>query len=249
MSGRRYFAVVPAAGTGTRTGASTPKQYVDVAGRPMIVRTLDAFAAVAVVERIVVVIAPDDALFDVAVPAASRNARVRPVRRGGATRAASVENGLAALHGVAADDDWVLVHDAARCGITAALIGRLIDGVGDDAVGGVLAVPLDDTVKRATADDTARVAATVDREGLWRAQTPQLFRYRLLVDALASARANGVVVTDEASALEAVGRRPLLVRGSARNFKVTTADDLAMMDSLLAREPHRSTTPAPDLST
>lgn len=236
MSDRRYFAVIPAAGTGSRAGASMPKQYVEVAGKPMLVRTLDAFAAVAAIERIVVVIAPGDALFDGAVPAAARSDRVTAVRTGGATRAASVENGLAALDGIASDDDWVLVHDAARCGITVELIERLIVRVADDRVGGLLAVPLDDTVKRAAMDETRRVADTVDRHGLWRAQTPQLFRYRLLVDALTNARANGLVVTDEASALEAVGRQALLVQGSARNFKVTTSDDLAMMDRLLSRD-------------
>jgi 2-C-methyl-D-erythritol 4-phosphate cytidylyltransferase len=231
----RCFALVPAAGVGVRAGGAVPKQYLPVAGVPMIAHTLAAFAASPAIARIAIVLAPDDRHFDEALPPAARPAGIHVIRDGGATRDASVANGLAALAGLASDDDWILVHDAARCGITPALIARLIDGVGDDAVGGLLAVPLDDTTKRASAvgGATPAVAETVDRRGLWRAQTPQMFRYRLLVDALASARARGVAVTDESSAIEAAGHRALLIPGSPRNFKVTTADDLAMMDLLL----------------
>jgi 2-C-methyl-D-erythritol 4-phosphate cytidylyltransferase len=232
----RCFALIPAAGIGLRAGGAIPKQYLPVAGAPMILHAVAAFAAVDAIERIALVIAPDDPWFDEIMPAALRPEGITVVRDGGATRDASVANGLAALAGVARDDDWILVHDAARCGITPALIERLIERVGDDPIGGLLAVPLDDTIKRAaTATDDARptVAETVDRRGLWRAQTPQMFRYRVLVDALASARTAGVAITDEASAIEATGRRALLVPGAPRNFKVTTADDLAMMDQLL----------------
>ena len=143
---------------------------------------------------------------------------------------------------IASADDWVLVHDAARCGITPQLIEALIGRIASDEVGGLLAVPLDDTVKRAVPDaapgavDPA-VAETVDRRGLWRAQTPQMFRYRLLVEAMAAAAASGTPTTDESSAMEAAGHRVLLVPGSPRNFKVTTADDVAMMDLLLRRPP------------
>lgn len=243
----RVFALIPAAGTGTRTGAAIPKQYLDIAGEPMIARTIAAFANVAAVERIIVVIAPDDRAFDDVPldPAVKR--RVDAVRCGGPTRAATVANGLASLDGFASADDWVLVHDAARCGITPSLIEALIERVQHDPVGGLLAVTLDDTVKRASDDATPFVASTVDRRGLWRAQTPQMFRYRLLVDAMAAARIGGVSITDESSAMEAAGHRVLLVPGSPRNFKVTTADDVAMMDALLRRQAgDRATDPATD---
>ncbi len=202
----------------------------------MIVHTLAAFMTLPVIEKIVVVVAPDDTMFDQLLPEAERSGRVIVVKNGGATRDASVANGLEAMRDTFDDDDWVLVHDAARCGITSELIAHLIDRVRDDPVGGLLAVPLDDTVKRAavaTTEAKTAVAGTVDRRGLWRAQTPQMFRYRLLRDALLSARAAQAAITDEASAIEAVGRRALLVPGSPFNFKVTTADDLAMMDALL----------------
>jgi 2-C-methyl-D-erythritol 4-phosphate cytidylyltransferase len=240
----RCFALIPAAGVGTRTGAAIPKQYLPVAGEPMIVHTLRAFAAVGGIAGIAVVVAPDDDRFAALALEGSLVERIRVMRAGGATRDASVANGLAALQAVIRDDDWVLVHDAARCGITADVIERLIARVGDDAVGGLLAIPLDDTVKRqAAATDRSYVAETVDRRGLWRAQTPQMFRYGVLRDALASARTRGFLVTDEASAIEAAGLRVLLVPGAPGNFKVTTADDLAMMDVLLRSRLNHGSSP------
>jgi 2-C-methyl-D-erythritol 4-phosphate cytidylyltransferase len=226
----RCFALIPAAGTGSRIGQPIPKQYLPIAGRPLIAHTLAAFAAAPSIAAVAVVVSPGDAWFATLVPEGVD--RIQVIHDGGATRADSVANGLAALS--AADDDWVLVHDAARCGITTAEIERMIAALRDDPVGGLLAVRLDDTVKRARPDvPAATVEATVDRNGLWRAQTPQMFRYRLLRDALASATTNGVAVTDEASALEAAGHAVRLIPGSAGNFKVTTPDDLAMMDLLL----------------
>ena len=244
----RVFALIPAAGIGSRAGAAIPKQYLGIAGEPMIVHTLAAFASVAVIERIVVVLAADDRRFETLMLDPRVEARVDVVRRGGASRDATVANGLAALHDIASADDWILVHDAARCGITPALIEALIDRVRSDPVGGLLALPLDDTVKRAAAgaasNGDATVFETVDRRSLWRAQTPQMFRYGLLVDALATARASGATTTDESSAMEAGGHRVMLVPGSPRNFKVTTADDVAMMDVLLRRvEPAGTTGP------
>ncbi len=230
-------ALIPAAGIGARAGGALPKQYRLVAGAPMLLHVLRAFAAVPAIDRIVVVVAPDDERFAALGVDASIAARLVVVRDGGATRDASVANGLAALAGTVADDDWILVHDAARCGITPDVVDGLIDTLVDDPVGGLLAVRLDDTVKReadgAAAAARPTVAATVDRRGLWRAQTPQMFRYRLLSDALARARDAGFAVTDEASAIEAAGLMARLVPGVATNFKVTTADDLAMMDLLL----------------
>jgi 2-C-methyl-D-erythritol 4-phosphate cytidylyltransferase len=226
----RCFALIPAAGTGTRIGQPLPKQYLPVAGRPLIAHTLAAFVAAPSIGTIVVVVAPGDAWIGEVVTDA--DPRFRVIRDGGATRADSVANGLAALD--ADDDDWVLVHDAARCGVAATDIERMVAALYDDPVGGLLAVTLDDTVKRARPDATTpTVEVTVDRGRLWRAQTPQMFRYRLLRDALATASANGVAVTDEASAVEAAGHAVRLVAGAAGNFKVTTPDDLAMMDLLL----------------
>ena len=236
----RCFALIPAAGVGTRAGAAIPKQYLPVADIPMIVHALVAFTLVEAIDRIAVVIAPQDRWFDALALDASVANRVDVYRVGGGTRAETVANGLDAMRGTTADDDWVLVHDAARCGITAALIANLVGRVRSDPVGGLLAVPLDDTVKRAEqgADQGATTTReTVDRLGLWRAQTPQMFRRRALADALADARSRGIATTDESSAIEAAGHRTLLVPGSPRNFKVTTADDLAMMDRLLRAEP------------
>ena len=235
----RVFALIPAAGVGTRAGAAVPKQYLSIAGEPMIVRTLAAFAAVPIVERVVVVIAPDDRWFERLDPQPAVADRVDVVRRGGATRAATVVNGLDALAGFAGADDWVLVHDAARCGITPQMVEALIGKIAGDPVGGLLAVPLDDTVKRADGEVSPAVVETVDRRGLWRAQTPQMFRYRLLMEAMRAAQASGAPTTDEASAMEAAGHRVLLVAGSPRNFKVTTADDVTMMDLLLRRPADR----------
>jgi 2-C-methyl-D-erythritol 4-phosphate cytidylyltransferase len=237
----RRFALIPAGGTGARIGGSTPKQYLPVAGQPLILYTLAAFLAAPAIDAIVVVVAPGDAWIDELIPVDAAG-RIRVIRDGGATRADSVGNGLAALTD-AKDDDWVLVHDAARCGIAPEQIEGLVETLADDPVGGLLAVRLDDTVKRQQADDARPVVeTTVDRSGLWRAQTPQMFRYRLLRDALVHAAANGTTVTDEASAIEAAGHRVRLVPGSALNFKVTTPDDLAMMDALLRVRPARQRT-------
>lgn len=233
MNVPRCFALVPAAGSGSRLASDVPKQYLPVAGTPMIVRTIAAFSAVERIASITVAVAPDDARFDAL---ALDTARLRVERCGGPTRAATVRNALSTL--AAHDDDWVLVHDAARCGITAALVGSLVATLEDDAVGGLLALPVADTVKRAmpraNASSESRVGSTIDRASLWLAQTPQMFRYRLLVDALDAAEREGHVVTDEASAIELAGLRPRLVVGSPRNFKVTTPHDLALMDALLA---------------
>jgi len=219
----RCFALLPCAGSGLRVGAALPKQYQPIAGAPMVRHTLAAFAAVARIARVLVVVAPGDATLGPGDAAFS----VAPC--GGATRAESVFNGLNALLAQgAAVQDWVLVHDAARCLITPALIDALIDACLPDPVGGLLALPLADTLKQ---DDTAgRAAATLERAGKWLAQTPQMFRIGLLRDALA---AHAAGVTDEAGAMEAAGHRPLLVRGSALNFKVTYPEDLVMAEIIL----------------
>jgi 2-C-methyl-D-erythritol 4-phosphate cytidylyltransferase len=221
----RCLALVPCAGTGTRAGTAQPKQYQTLAGAPMVRHTLAAFTAVPRIARVLVVVSAGD---DTLAPDAS----VSIAACGGATRAESVFNGLAALRAQgAADHDWVLVHDAARCLVTPALVDALIDACLPDAVGGLLALPLADTLKR---EADGRAAATIDRAGKWLAQTPQMFRLGLLHDALAAHAATGFAgITDEASAVEAAGHRPLLVPGSARNFKVTYPEDFALAEAVL----------------
>ena len=226
----RYFALVPAAGLGARVGAELPKQYLDIAGRPVLWHALRALCTSARIEQTWVVLAPDDQWFD-RLDWSAFEGRLCTLRCGGETRAASVLNGLRAMQGVGAGD-WVLVHDAARPCLTHALVEHLITQVGDDPAGGILAIPVSDTLKRA--DDGGRIAATQPRARLWGAQTPQMFQHGALVEALAAAALD--TVTDEASALEARGVRPQLVPGSTRNIKITYPQDLAIARLLLETE-------------
>jgi 2-C-methyl-D-erythritol 4-phosphate cytidylyltransferase len=217
----RLHALVPAAGVGQRAGTAGPKQYEPLAGQALVQHTLRALANVPRLSTILVVVSPGDDRMP-----AGPGYTVAPC--GGTTRAASVANGLAELaRRGASDDDWVLVHDAARCLLTPALVDRLIDACSGDPVGGLLALPLADTLKE---EAGGRVARTLPRGGKWLAQTPQMFRLGLLARALASA---GDAVTDEASAVEALGLQPLLVPGSAHNFKVTWPEDFALAEALL----------------
>jgi 2-C-methyl-D-erythritol 4-phosphate cytidylyltransferase len=227
----RLYALIPCAGTGSRSGAPMPKQYQTVGGRPMLGHTLAAFDACSEFSQTLVVLAPDDTHFD-----ARRFAGLRfAVQRcGGASRQASVFNGLHALAEFGAkDDDWVLVHDAARPGITPELIRKLVGELRDDAVGGILALPVADTLKRIEAEGEAhsagRIARTESRNGLWQAQTPQMFRHDMLLRALRQIEH----VTDEAAAVEALGYRPKLVEGSTRNLKVTFPADMEIAERLL----------------
>lgn len=224
-----FFALIPAAGVGARMATSQPKQYLQVAGKPVLRHVLDTFAASAAIAHVYVVVAEDDTTIDALIMQAPHlQARVTVLRDGGATRAETVFNALQALRVNCRDDDWMLVHDAARPGLTTALIGTLIAALQEDPVGGLLALPVVDTIKRA--DGSARSIETVPRDGLWTAQTPQMFRYRLLCDALARPGA----FTDEAGAVEALGLQPKLVQGSARNFKLTLPDDIALAALYLA---------------
>lgn len=221
----RCLALVPAAGGGSRMGADRPKQYLDLAGAPLLAHTLRRLLAEPRLARVLVVLAPDDVWFDrFDWP---RDVRLEILRVGGATRAESVRNGL--LHAGAAADDWVLVHDAARCCLPPDALGRLIDTLQADPVGGLLALPVADTLKRGTAEQ--RVEQTVSREGLWLAQTPQMFRAGML--ALALDRPLDRAVTDEASAIERLGLVPRLVTGDALNFKVTWPHDLVLARAVL----------------
>lgn len=217
----RLHALIPAAGTGSRAGEGGPKQYRLLAGQPLIDHTLAAFAQVTRLSGVLVVVAPDDSRMQ-------DGPSHRVARCGGATRAASVTNGLDALLAAGAHiEDWVLVHDAARCLVTPELVERLIDACAADHVGGLLALPLADTLKE---EAQGRAAATLPRTGKWLAQTPQMFRLGVLRQALAHA---GDRVTDEASAIEAIGLQPLLVPGSALNFKVTWPEDFALAEAVL----------------
>jgi 2-C-methyl-D-erythritol 4-phosphate cytidylyltransferase len=232
MTSARYFALIPAAGVGARVGADCPKQYLPLGGKPMLLHALDTFAASALIAHVFVVVSRGDGYIgDALCHAPHLAARVTVLHEGGATRHASVLNGLLAMRGHVGDDDWVLVHDAARPGLTGTLIERLVHAVRDDEVGGLLAMPVVDTLKRAGAGQ--RAVETVPREGLWAAQTPQMFRHALLCRALQAAAS----VTDEASAVEALGLAPKLVEGSPRNFKVTLPHDVALAELYLKALP------------
>ncbi|MGE5491489.1 MAG: 2-C-methyl-D-erythritol 4-phosphate cytidylyltransferase [Actinomycetota bacterium] len=222
----RYFAIVPAAGSGSRFGAERPKQYLTLLGRPLLFHTLAALCACPDIERVWVVLSPDDQYWR-RYDWTELGPKLETVLCGGATRAESVANGLTAAAMSAADDDWILVHDAARPCLTQGMLAALVEELSDDPVGGILAVPVADTLKRADADQ--RVGATEPRDGLWQAQTPQMFRYGLLRDALMECRE----VTDEAGAVEARGLKPKLVRGDTTNLKVTFPADLAMAEWIL----------------
>jgi 2-C-methyl-D-erythritol 4-phosphate cytidylyltransferase len=228
---RRVFALVPCAGSGARAGAPIAKQYVEVAGRPLVLHTLAALAAVKRFSKILVVVHPEDRHYEgLALP---DDPRLALARCGGDTRASTVANGMAKLAGFGVQaNDWVLVHDAARCLVRVEWIDTLIDACREDRIGGLLALPVADTLKRV---ESGRAVATLARDDIWQAQTPQMFRFGVLADALARMPQ----ATDEASAIEAIGLRPLLVSGSAENIKVTHPDDFAIAEALLARRANR----------
>jgi len=231
-----YFALIPAAGSGTRIGASAPKQYLPLAGKPMLHHSIGC-VAIGPVDTVFVVLAPGDKAF-AQHDWSAFGGKVEPLYCGGATRRDSVLNGLIAAMDVVDSDDWVLVHDAARPCLPRADLERLIDQVSGDEIGGLLALPVAETVKRVAAGgapDSAgglRVGGTEDRSRLWLAQTPQMFRAGLLAQALRDARGT---VTDEASAVEMLGLHPRIVSGSRRNLKVTFPEDIAIAESMLGR--------------
>ena len=226
------FALIPAAGAGARLSASAPKQYLALAGKPMLWHAIRA-VCVPPVEAVLVVLAPGDEAY-ARHDWSAFGGHVQPLYCGGASRRDSVYNGLVAARDSLQPDDWVLVHDAARPCLPEADLQRLLAACAADEVGGLLAVPVADTVKRGVADPsgTMRVAATEDRSTLWLAQTPQMFRAGLLARALLAA---GPGVTDEAVAIEAIGLRPRLVPGSRENLKVTYPEDLAIAEAILRR--------------
>src|SRR5688572_4764284 len=220
-----YYALIPAAGSGTRFARAAPKQYALLAGRPMLWHAVRA-VCVPRVESVFVVLAPGDRAF-AEHDWRAFGARLAPLYCGGETRRDSVYNGLVAAMAAVQSDDWMLVHDAARPCLPLRDLENLMRETQNDAVGGILALPVAETVKRAARD---RIESTEDRSRLWLAQTPQMFRAGLLRQALE--RATGAP-TDEAAAVEALGLKPRLVAGSRENLKVTWPEDLAIAESML----------------
>ena len=224
------YALIPAAGTGTRLRGEIPKQYQPLAGKPMLWHAVKSMAA-APIENVFVVLAPDDRQF-AKLDWSAFAGRLEPLYCGGETRRETVYNGMVAAMAAVDADDWVLVHDAARPCLPGQDLANLIRETGEDRVGGILALPVAETVKRVAKDEAGaqRIAGTEDRSQLWLAQTPQMFRCGLLMEALRNADAT---VTDEAGAVERMGLRPRLVTGSRENIKVTFAEDLRIAEAIL----------------
>lgn len=229
------FAVVPAAGIGARMGGGCAKQYQLLDGLTVIEHAVSALLACSELQSLVVVVAADDTAF-AELPVAS-DPRVTTAI-GGNCRAESVRNGLLALEESAGNDSWVLVHDAARPLLEPFVLRTLIDAVRGHEVGGILALPLVDTIKQSAVvdSDAATIEKTLDRNQLWAAQTPQMFRYHLLRSSLSLALSAGEDITDESAAVERLGYQPLLVNGSRRNFKLTQPEDLALAQFYLQRD-------------
>jgi len=221
-----YHALIPAAGSGSRFGAALPKQYAMLHGKPVLQHALDRLQAQFPLERLYVVLAADDKLFDAMIAVTPI---VSALRCGGATRGASVHNALSRITHIDAND-WIVVHDAVRPCVDADSSLRLQRELATDDVGGFLGLPVTDTLKRV--DDDGRVVRTEPREGLWRAQTPQMFRYGVLRHALGPPGQDGW--TDEAQAVESLGLKARAVRGHTFNVKVTFPDDLALASAIMA---------------
>ena len=233
----RMFALIPAGGGGTRAGLGAPKQYHAILGKPMLAHTIERLASALSLSGMFVAIAPGDDHYAVAIGA---RPGVEPLPCGGPTRAATVANALAILSSRCAPDDWILVHDAARPCVPVETLERLVESLDGDPVGGLLAVPASDTLKHGDGDaDEPRVVRTEDRRQLWQAQTPQMFRYGVLVRALAEPGA--AEATDESSLVERLAARgacamPRLVMGSRANLKVTWPEDFALAATVLAAQ-------------
>jgi 2-C-methyl-D-erythritol 4-phosphate cytidylyltransferase len=224
----RYFAVIPAAGTGSRMGGTLPKQYLALGDRPLLYYAVARLCNHAAIEHVCVVLAPDDRRF-ASYDWTPFAAKLEPLYVGADSRAATVLNALEKMSAQARADDWILVHDAARPCLHARMLDRLIAEIADDGSGGLLAVPVADTLKRA--DEHGRSIRTESRAGLWQAQTPQMFHYDLLLRALRACDLSQA--TDEAAAVEALGLKPKLVQSDATNLKVTHAHDLALAELIL----------------
>ncbi|MTW19838.1 2-C-methyl-D-erythritol 4-phosphate cytidylyltransferase [Allochromatium palmeri] len=226
-----FWAVLPAAGVGRRMGSTVPKQYLELAGRAVIEHTLEGFVSHARIQGVVVALGAEDGYWDTTAYAAHPKVLRAP---GGAERCHSVLNALSVLEDRANEDDWVLVHDAARPCLRRSDLDRLIDSLCEDSVGGLLGIPVRDTMKRA--GDGERIDATVDRSSLWHAYTPQMFRLGLLRRALHEALEANDLVTDDASAIERLGLAPRLIEGHADNLKITRAEDLPLAQFYLQQQ-------------
>lgn len=223
-----YYALLPAAGNGFRFGSGVPKQYSLLHGKPVLQHSLERVASSLPLAMTFVVLAKEDHWFDSAIMAQSG---ITVLRCGGETRATSIRNALTCLTGIA-DDDWIVVHDAVRPCVQPESVSRLRNELADDRVGGLLAIPVTDTLKRA--DDDGRSGHTEARDGLWRAQTPQMFRYGILRSAFA--RAGAELSPDEAHAVTAMGLKPRLVPGMETNIKITYPEDLILAAAILSAE-------------
>ncbi len=224
----RIFALIPAAGIGSRFGAKTPKQYAQANGQPILFHTMNVLNQSTHIEKLAVILSPEDEFFDQHQWPFFKMVRIRC---GGPTRAETVINGIHALlhNKLVNGDDWLLVHDAARCCLSLTLLNHFIEEVQHHAVGGLLALPVADTLKR---DNGQReVGQTVGRDHLWQAQTPQMFKVGVLLEALTQADLSQI--TDEASAIEQMGLSPLLINGAMANFKLTFPEDLTLVEAIL----------------
>lgn len=226
----KFWLVIPAAGVGSRMGADRPKQYLALNGKTIIERTLERLLGFNTWSGVFVALGENDSYWG-HLPIAG-DARISRVA-GGKERADSVLNALNHILPLASPHDWVLVHDAARPLITEASVQKLLS-ISHSAVGGVLAVPVSDTLK--TVNSANEISATLDRRGIWQAQTPQMFRLGLLHAALTKGLSEGASITDEASAIELAGYKPLIVEGRSDNLKITRAEDLALAEFILSQQ-------------
>ncbi|MBX9587440.1 MAG: 2-C-methyl-D-erythritol 4-phosphate cytidylyltransferase [Gammaproteobacteria bacterium] len=225
----RYFCIIAAAGVGQRMGTELPKQYLSIANRTLLEWSLEPFLLSPKIERIVVVLAKDDRWFSQLKISAHPKITTTV---GGAIRYESVLSGLHSLSNQASDDDWVIVHDAARPNFSLEDLQQLIEAVGDHPVGGLLGTPSFDSLKRVNQNNI--IESNVPREGLWRAFAPQMFRYGLLVSSHQNCLSENFAVTDESSAIAHYGHQPLMVLGRSDNFKITTLEDYEMMKIILS---------------
>ena len=226
----RYWLIVPAAGIGARMGSTIPKQYLPLENKTLLEKTLERLLELSFIQRVILVLHPHDHWWQKL--AIKDDPRIQIVT-GGDQRSQSVLNALQYLADLADENDWVLVHDAARPCVTLASIENLCAQIGNHAVGGILGVPVSDTLKTVTEQ---QILATVDRNQLWQAQTPQMFRFGLLRTCLARALNESIAITDEASALEAYGHQPLMIAGRSDNIKITRAEDLPLAQWILQHQ-------------
>ena len=231
----RFWAVIPAAGTGKRMDSAIPKQYLPLHGKTVLEHTLRHIIGHPSIAAVVVVIAQDDQYWPGLASVFAEQSLI--VVHGGAERCNSVINGLRALSGHAAPQDWVLVHDAARPCVRREDIDRLMESLKDHPIGGLLGIPVTDTMK--STDVQGNIIKTVQREGLWRALTPQMFRYEMLLQALQSIIDRGVLVTDESEAMEMSGNSPQMVEGHADNIKITRPQDLSFAEMYLQQQENK----------